>query len=192
MIAWIFWLASRFLSNLWIVFKVTIALSLIHIRCNLVQHALGLFTSMCIHWLLPGNGFNAVDSSASIFKSLLTGDCLTTNLALIRNNLQQWGLFRFPRLRKGLLSNNNFRLGLVCLPCRLSLHFFLVSADWFLFRFSRYKFFTDPTESTFSFSSDIAQPRNYRDGSHRKRRFRQFFYRCVPNCCQADVAFTLP
>jgi hypothetical protein len=32
-----------------------------------------------LHWLSPGNGFNAIASSASVFASLLAGDCLTTN-----------------------------------------------------------------------------------------------------------------
>jgi hypothetical protein len=50
-------------------------------------------------------------SSASMFTSLLAGDCLTTNSVSLCNDLQQWGLLC---LHQGQLSHN--RLGLVCLP----------------------------------------------------------------------------
>jgi hypothetical protein len=36
--------------------------------------------------------------------SLLADNCLTTNSALLCNDLQQWGLYRLPRLHQGWLS----------------------------------------------------------------------------------------
>jgi hypothetical protein len=59
---------------------------------------------------------NDVASSVSVFTSLLTADCLTTNSKLLRNDLQQWGLLRLPRVHQGRLSHNRLRLGLRCLP----------------------------------------------------------------------------
>jgi hypothetical protein len=51
----------------------------------------------------------AVDSSASMFTSLMAGDCLTTNLALLRNGVQQWGLLSLLRLRQGVIVCDDLR-----------------------------------------------------------------------------------
>jgi hypothetical protein len=56
---------------------------------------------------------NDVASSPSMFTSLLAGDCLTTNSALLRNDLKQCGFLRLPGLYQVRLSHNGLRLGLV-------------------------------------------------------------------------------
>jgi hypothetical protein len=60
---------------------------------------------------------DTVHPSASMFHgftSLLAVAYLTTNSALLCNDLQHLGLLRLPHLHQGWLSHNSLRLGLVC------------------------------------------------------------------------------
>jgi hypothetical protein len=43
-------------------------------------------------------------SSTSMLTFLLASNCLTTNSALLHNDLQQWGLLHLPRLHQGRMS----------------------------------------------------------------------------------------
>jgi hypothetical protein len=55
--------------------QVTIALSLIHTLYNSLQHTLCSLSVLYLQRLSPGNGYQAVTSSASVLTPLLAGDC---------------------------------------------------------------------------------------------------------------------
>jgi hypothetical protein len=62
---------------LWIcLVQVTIALTLIHTLYNSLQQALCPFIVLCLHRFFPVMASNAVTHSASLFRPLLTDDCL--------------------------------------------------------------------------------------------------------------------
>jgi hypothetical protein len=113
----------------------------------------------------------AVAPSASVIKSLMAGDRFTTNSALLRNSLQQWGLFHLPRLHQGRLSRNSLRLGLVCL---------LADSLW--------------TEAQTHFSTltglCLDPPASARN--HREHRFPHFLCCFVHNYRYADMVFRVP
>jgi hypothetical protein len=71
-----------FIEHLYPQLQVTIALSLIHTFCSLLQHVRNLLSLLYLHRLSPDNGLQSVASSASVFTSLLAGDWLTTNSLL--------------------------------------------------------------------------------------------------------------
>jgi ABC-type transport system involved in cytochrome c biogenesis permease component len=77
--------------------------SQIHTFYSSLHHALSLLSLPVFTGCLI-TASKAVVSSYSVFTSLLAGDYLTTNGALLRNVLQPWGLLCLPRLHQGRLS----------------------------------------------------------------------------------------